>query len=82
MAYQAKCSDLREGLHVILRSRHRRNIRNSPSETDEHGPANIKLTGIDIFTKKKYVVCSCVTNHAMEFLEVQHNQYELVSDVL
>ena len=63
--YPAQCSSLRKNGYVILKSRPCKISLISACKPGTHGHAKINLTGIDIFTGKKYED-SCPSSHNMD----------------
>ncbi|KAJ2770138.1 translation elongation factor eIF-5A [Coemansia nantahalensis] len=76
--FPMQCSALRIGGHVMIKSRPCKIISMSTSKTGKHGHAKVNLTGIDIFTGKKYEDLSPST-HNMEVPVVKRTEYMLLS---
>lgn len=76
--YPAQCSSLRKNGYVILKSRPCKISLISACKPGKHGHAKIYLTGIDIFTGKKYED-SCPSSHNMDVPIVVRKEYLLVN---
>ncbi|KAJ1898910.1 hypothetical protein LPJ81_004244 [Coemansia sp. IMI 209127] len=72
-----QCSALRKGGHVVLKGRPCKIIDMSTSKTGKHGHAKVNMTGIDIFTGRKYEDMSPST-HNMEVPVITSNDYQLL----
>ncbi|KAF7509431.1 hypothetical protein GJ744_007994 [Endocarpon pusillum] len=74
-----QCSTLRKNGHVIMGKERRpcKIVDMSTSKTGKHGHAKVHLTGIDIFTGKKYEELSPST-HNMEVPKVTRKEYPLL----
>ncbi|KAJ1667150.1 hypothetical protein IW140_001596 [Coemansia sp. RSA 1813] len=72
-----QCSLLRKGGHVVLKGRPCRIIDMSTSKTGKHGHAKVNLTGIDIFTQKKYEDMSPST-HNMDVPVMKRSDFLLL----
>ena len=59
-----KAGAVRKGNHVLLKGNPCKVIEVTTSKTGKHGHAKAKITGLDIFTGKKYVDI-CPTSHNM-----------------
>ncbi|KAM9842339.1 eukaryotic translation initiation factor 5A-1-like [Aulostomus maculatus] len=79
--YPMQCSSLRKNGHVMLKGRPCKIIDMSTSKTGKHGHAKVHLTGLDIFTQKKYEDL-CPSTHNMDVPQVTRLDYQvlLVSD--
>ena len=53
--YPMQCSALRKNGYVVMKGRPCKIVDMSTSKTGKHGHAKVNLTGIDIFTNKKYI---------------------------
>ncbi|KAJ2543836.1 translation initiation factor eIF5A [Coemansia sp. RSA 1933] len=75
--YPMQCSALRKGGHVVLKGRPCKIIDMSTSKTGKHGHAKVNMTGIDIFTGKKYEDMSPST-HNMDVPVIGRVEYLLM----
>lgn len=76
--YPAQCSSLRKNGYVILKSRPCKISHISACKPGKHGHAKINLTGIDIFSGRKYED-SCPSSHKMDVPIVVRKEYLLVN---
>eukprot|EP00730_Choanoeca_flexa_P015646 TRINITY_DN7230_c0_g1_i2.p2 TRINITY_DN7230_c0_g1~~TRINITY_DN7230_c0_g1_i2.p2 ORF type:complete len:148 (+),score=47.93 TRINITY_DN7230_c0_g1_i2:71-514(+) len=72
-----QASALRKGGHVLMKGRPCKIVDMSTSKTGKHGHAKINMTGIDIFTGKKYEDLSPST-HNMDVPKVSRTEYQLI----
>merc|ERR1711976_429114 len=75
--YPQQCSALRKGGMVLMKGHPCKVVNMSTSKTGKHGHAKVNITGVDIFTKKKYedVVPS---THNVLVPEVDKMEYEVL----
>eukprot|EP01126_Amoeba_proteus_P024322 TRINITY_DN2451_c0_g1_i2.p1 TRINITY_DN2451_c0_g1~~TRINITY_DN2451_c0_g1_i2.p1 ORF type:complete len:146 (-),score=32.01 TRINITY_DN2451_c0_g1_i2:33-470(-) len=72
-----QCSALRKNGWVILKGHPCKIVDMSTSKTGKHGGAKVHLTGIDIFTDKKYEELSGSTQN-MDVPNVLRTDYQLI----
>jgi translation initiation factor 5A len=74
--YPIQCSALRKNGFVMLKSRPCKIVDMSTSKTGKHGHAKVNMTGLDIFTQKKFEDM-CPSTHNMEVPHVKRVDYQL-----
>ena len=75
--YPTQCSALRKGGHVMIKDHPCKIVEMSTSKTGKHGHAKVNLTGLDIFTGKKYEDMSPST-HNMSVPVVTRKEMALI----
>lgn len=73
-----QAGSVKKGSFVMLKNRPCKVVEYSTSKTGKHGHAKASITGIDIFTGKKYDE-NCPTSHNMDEPVVNRVQYTIVS---
>ena len=76
--YPSQCGSLKKGSHVLLKGKPCKIVDIATSKTGKHGHAKANITGLDIFTNKKYEDCH-PTSHNVDCPFVTKTDYELVS---
>ena len=74
--YPIQAGTLHKGDYVMLKDHPCKLVEITTSKTGKHGHAKASITGIDIFTKKKYED-SCPTSHSIEAPFVVRKEYQL-----
>jgi len=69
---------LKKGGHAMLKDHPCKVVDISTSKTGKHGHAKANITGIDIFTGKKYEDCH-PTSHNLEVPTVTRSEYQLLN---
>jgi len=77
LTYPVQCSSLRKGGFVVIRGFPCKVVDMSTSKTGKHGHAKVNLTGIDIFTGKKYEEI-CPSTHNMDVPNVKRSDFSLI----
>ena len=68
---------MKKGGHVVIKGHACKINEITTSKTGKHGHAKANITGIDIFTGKKYEDM-CPTSHNMPVPTVNRNEYQVV----
>merc|ERR1712226_1130912 len=74
--FPMQCGNLKKGSHVILKGKPCKVVDIATSKTGKHGHAKANITGLDIFTNKKYIDIS-PTSHNMVAPFVTVSSYSL-----
>eukprot|EP00357_Protocruzia_adherens_P029484 CAMPEP_0115022370 /NCGR_PEP_ID=MMETSP0216-20121206/31511_1 /TAXON_ID=223996 /ORGANISM="Protocruzia adherens, Strain Boccale" /LENGTH=158 /DNA_ID=CAMNT_0002395043 /DNA_START=65 /DNA_END=541 /DNA_ORIENTATION=- len=69
---------LKKGAHAILKGHPCKIVEITTSKTGKHGHAKANITGLDIFTNKKYED-SCPTSHNMDVPVVVRKEYQVIN---
>ena len=72
-----KAGAVRKGSYVLLKGKPCKVVEVTTSKTGKHGHAKAKITGIDIFTGKKYIDI-CPTSHNMEEPVVKREEWSVI----
>ncbi len=75
--YPQQAGTLRKGAYAILKDKPCKIVDITTSKTGKHGHAKAHITGIDIFTGKKYEEV-CPTSHNMDVPNVSRKDYKLL----
>ncbi|EGG24796.1 eukaryotic translation initiation factor 5A [Cavenderia fasciculata] len=77
LTYPVQCSSLRKNGHVVINNRPCKVVEMSTSKTGKHGHAKVNITGIDIFSGKKYEEI-CPSTHNIDVPNVSRNEYSVI----
>jgi len=77
LSYPLQCSALRIGGYVIIQGFPCKVIKMTTSKTGKHGHAKVNLTGLDIFTGRKYDHIEAST-HNVEVPNVNRTEFQLI----
>merc|ERR1712072_1303189 len=72
-----RAGEVKKGTHVMLKGKPCKCIEVSVSKTGKHGHAKANITGLDVFTGKKYVEI-CPTSHNMTSPFVTVTTYQVI----
>ena len=71
-------SDVKKGTHILMDGRPCKVVDIATSKTGKHGHAKANITGIDIFTGKKYTDVSPVS-HSKDSPNINRTEYTILS---
>jgi len=76
-----RAGEVKKGTHVMLKGKPCKCIMVTVSKTGKHGHAKANITGLDVFTGKKYVEI-CPTSHNMTSPVMHRSEWQLVDLVM
>merc|ERR1711991_1058867 len=76
LTYPMQCSALRKGGYAMIKDHPCKIVAMSTSKTGKHGHAKVNMSGLDVFTGKKYE-CICQSTHNMDVPNVTYTEYTL-----
>merc|ERR1712199_6672 len=77
LTYPQQCSATRKGGYILIKGFPCKVVSMSTSKTGKHGHAKVSITGLDIFTNKKYEMIESST-HNVEVPNVSKHEYQLI----
>jgi len=77
LTYPMEAGQLRKSGHAMLKGHPCKIVEISVSKTGKHGHAKCAITGIDIFTNKKYEDM-CPSTHSMEIPNLSRTEFQLI----
>merc|ERR1712146_377517 len=78
MTFPTSAGSIRKGSHMLIKGFPCKVAEVTTSKTGKHGHAKASITGIDIFTNKKYED-SVPTSHNIDCVNVTKTEYTLIS---
>merc|ERR1712050_308236 len=78
MTFPASAGSMRKGLHMLIKGFPCKVVEVTTSKTGKHGHAKASITGVDIFTGKKYED-SVPTSHNIDCPNVTKTEYTFIS---
>merc|ERR1712139_712445 len=78
LTYPASAGSMRKGSHMLIKGMPCKVAEVTTSKTGKHGHAKASITGIDIFTGKKYED-SVPTSHNIDCPFVKKSEYNLIA---
>ena len=76
--FPMQAGSIRKGGHMMIKDKPCKVMDISTSKTGKHGHAKANITGVDIFTGKKYED-SCPTSHNVEVPNITRVEYQLLN---
>lgn len=76
--FPMQAGSLRKGGHMLIKEKPCKIMDISTSKTGKHGHAKANITGVDIFTGKKYEDC-CPTSHNVEVPNITRIEYQVLN---
>ncbi len=73
-SFPVECGTIKKGSYMVFENRPCKVVAYSTAKTGKHGHAKAKITGIDIFTGKKYED-SVPTSHTVLVPNIKRSQY-------
>ena len=73
-SYPVECGTIKKGSYMVFENRPCKVVAYSTAKTGKHGHAKAKITGIDIFTGKKYED-SVPTSHTVLVPNIKRSQF-------
>jgi translation initiation factor 5A len=76
--YPMQAGSVRKGGHMMIKDKPCKVMDISTSKTGKHGHAKANITGVDIFTGKKYED-SCPTSHNVEVPNISRIEFQVLN---
>ena len=76
-SYPLACGSVKKGSYMVFQGRPCKVVGYTTAKTGKHGHAKASITGIDIFTGKKYET-NVPTSHNVEVPNIKRSQYTMI----
>ena len=78
LTYPMACGSIKKNSYMVFQGRPCKVVDYTTSKTGKHGHAKANITGIDIFTGKKYED-SCPTSHNVEVPNIKRTEWTVIT---